>query len=81
LKNKAFEAGKVVIDACEAYTSKTNAYTGELNLKLDSSRTIKVGEHRIDRDINGARGIMIKWLSENPLALGDTPFGLNTFVA
>ena len=61
LKHKAKEYGVQVIDVCEAYTSKTVSWTGELITNLGGSRVIKSSEgHRMDRDLNGARGIFIK---------------------
>ncbi|WP_293116081.1 transposase [Moorena sp. SIO4G3] len=68
LKHKAQETGKLVLDVCEAYTSKTVSWTGEL-LNIGGSKTItsKVDGRSMDRDINGARGIFLR-------ALGDTPW-------
>ncbi|NEO68109.1 transposase [Moorena sp. SIO3H5] len=68
LKHKAQETGKVVVDVCEAYTSKTVSWTGEL-VKIGGSKTIrsKIDGQSMDRDINGARGIFLR-------ALGDTPW-------
>lgn len=61
LKHKAFEYGVQVIDVCEAYTSKTVSWTGEIVANLGGSKVIKSsGGHRMDRDLNGARGIFIK---------------------
>jgi putative transposase len=68
LKHKAFEMGKLVIDCCEAYTSKTVSWTGELIHNLGGKKVIKskIDGKTMDRDINGARGIFLR-------ALGDTP--------
>ena len=61
LKQKATEYGVRVIDVCEAYTSKTVSWTGEIVANLGGSKVIKSSEgHRMDRDLNGARGIFIK---------------------
>ena len=61
LKHKALEYGVRVIDVCEAYTSKTVSWTGEVIANLGGSKVIKSSEgHRMDRDLNGARGIFIK---------------------
>ncbi|NEQ17954.1 MAG: transposase, partial [Moorea sp. SIO3E2] len=67
LKHKAFETGKQVLDVCEAYTSKTVSWTGEL-VKIGSSKIIKskVDGQRMDRDLNGARGIFIRALVDTP---------------
>ncbi|NET63650.1 MAG: transposase [Moorea sp. SIO1G6] len=68
LKHKAQETGKIVVDVCEAYTSKTVSWTGEL-VNIGASKVIKskVDGRTMDRDINGARGIFLR-------ALGDTPW-------
>ena len=65
LKQKSLEYGGVqVIDVCEAYTSKTVSWTGEIVANLGGSKVIKSSEgHRMDRDLNGARGIFIKSVS------------------
>lgn len=68
LKHKAFETGKLVIDVCEAYTSKTVSWTGEvLNIGGAKSIRSKIDGQVMDRDYNGARGIFLR-------ALGDTPW-------
>ena len=64
LKQKALEYGVVVIDANEAYTSKTVSWTGELIENLGGAKTISDADgHRCDRDLNGARGIFISEMS------------------
>ncbi len=64
LKQKALEYGVVVIDANEAYTSKTVSWTGELVENLGGAKVITDADgHRCDRDLNGARGIFISELS------------------
>ena len=40
LKHKAKETGKTVVDVCEAYTSKTVSWTGEM-VNIGGSKTIK----------------------------------------
>lgn len=65
LKNKAIERGKTVIDVCEAYTSKTCSWTGEI-LNVGGSRVIRSGEIELDRDLNGARNIFIRSLVDSP---------------
>ena len=64
---KAWETGKQVLLVNEAYTSKTCSWSGEIIANLGGRREI-VGTDgvRLDRDINGARGIFLR-------ALGDTP--------
>jgi len=69
LKNKALEFGKKIIDVCEAYTSKTVSWTGEIK-KVGGSRVIKSGEITLDRDLKGARGIFIRSLVDSPILMG-----------
>jgi len=68
LKNKALEFGKKVIDVCEAYTSKTVSWTGEVK-NVGGSRVIRSGGITLDRDLNGARGIFIRSLVDSPTLL------------
>jgi putative transposase len=67
LKHKAFEAGKLVLDVCEAYTSKTVSWTGEL-LNIGGAKSIRsrIDERVMDRDYNGARGIFLRALVDTP---------------
>ena len=67
LKHKAQETGKTVVDVCEAYTSQTVSWTGEL-VNIGGSKTIKskVDGRSMDRDINGARGIFLRALVDTP---------------
>ena len=64
---KAWETGKQVLLVNEAYTSKTCSWSGEIIASLGGRREITGSDGvRLDRDINGARGIFLR-------ALGDTP--------
>lgn len=65
LNHKAFERGKVVVDVCEAYTSKTNPLTGEL-MTIGGAKSFASPLGRIDRDINGARNILLRALTDRP---------------
>ncbi|MEB3280914.1 MAG: transposase [Lyngbya sp.] len=67
LKHKAFETGKLVLDVCEAYTSKTVSWTGEI-LNVGGAKSIKskVDGRVMDRDVNGARGIFLRALVDTP---------------
>ncbi|NEO37078.1 MAG: IS200/IS605 family element transposase accessory protein TnpB [Moorea sp. SIOASIH] len=67
LKHKAAENGKIVVDVCEAYTSKTVSWTGEL-VNIGGSKIIrsKIDNQVMDRDINGARGIFLRALVDTP---------------
>jgi putative transposase len=69
LKQKAFEYGKTVLDVCEAYTSKTVSWTGEIIQNLGGRTVIqsRLDGQRMDRDWNGARGILLRALEDTPL--------------
>lgn len=66
LKHVAKRSGKAVLDVCEAYTSKTASWTGEIKPKLGGARKITSGGQTMDRDLNGARGIFLRALVDNP---------------
>ena len=67
LRNKAAEAGAIVLDVSEAYTTKTVSWTGEMLEGLGSASVVVAQDgERMDRDYNGARGIYLR-------ALGDIP--------
>ena len=73
LKQKSFEYGVQVVDVCEAYTSKTVSWTGEVVSNLGGAKVIKSSDgHRMDRDLNGARGIFIKNVSRALMVLPST---------
>ena len=61
LKSKCEEYGTKFVEQDESYTSKTCGSCGEINYTLGKSKlfTCPCG-FRIDRDINGARNILIK---------------------
>ena len=59
LKWFAKKKGKVVVEVCEAFTSKTNPFTGEL-MNIGSKRVFKHEDISYERDMNGARNIFIK---------------------
>jgi len=66
LKALAFQAGKIVLDVYEAYSSKTCSWSGEI-VNLGSSQTIRGSDGiRMHRDANGARGIFLRALGELP---------------
>ncbi len=68
LKWKAWEQSKIVIDCNEAYTSKTVSWTGEIVKNLSGARTIKSLSTglKMNRDLNGARGIFLRALVDTP---------------
>ena len=70
LKHKAAEHCVDVIDVNEAYTSKTVSWTGEVRNIGGAKFVISgKGENKVvvDRDYNGARGIMLRALRDNSL--------------
>ena len=68
LRHKAHEAGVVVLDVNEAYTTKTVSWTGELLEDVCEASVIVVGDdERMDRDYNGARGIHLRALGDSPV--------------
>lgn len=64
----AEKKGKNVIIVNEAYTSKTANWTGEIVHNLGGRKTITSRGVRIDRDVNGALGIFLKALLDQPIA-------------
>jgi putative transposase len=69
LNHKADEYGKKVVEVNEAYTSKTASWTGEVQENLGSKRFVRSSGITVDRDINGARGIMLRALRASSLKL------------
>jgi putative transposase len=66
LKNKCYEHGKLLIDVCEAYTSKTHPETGEIR-NIGGAKTIKLSNGDvIDRDLVGSRNILLRDLVDTP---------------
>ena len=64
---KAWQSGKDVVLVNEAYTSKTCSWNGQIIPKLGGRRVVAGSDGvRVNRDINGARGIFLR-------AVGDTP--------
>jgi len=66
LESKALELNKKIIRISEAYTSKTASWTGEIK-NIGSSKTIISNQIKMDRDINGARGIFLRALCHNTI--------------
>jgi putative transposase len=63
---KAEVVGVKVVTVCEAYTSKTANWTGEIVHTLGCSKTITSKGVRLDRDLNAALGILLKALPDRP---------------
>ena len=66
LEWKAASLGKTVLRVNEAYTSKTASWTGEIVHSLGGSKKIRSGGLVVNRDINGARGIFLRALVDQP---------------
>ena len=64
LKWYADKYGKHIVDCNESYTSKTYSWNGTIDNKLGSKKMIKNSGMIVDRDINGARGILLKQLTK-----------------
>lgn len=60
LKLKCNENGITFIESSESFTSRTNSFTGELIKNLGSKEKFKFDNIFVDRDINGARNILIR---------------------
>ena len=63
IKWYAKKYGKHVVDCNESYTSKTRSWSGEIDNKLGGKKIIKDDNFIVDRDVNGARGILLKQLT------------------
>ena len=76
LKHKAKELHVDVVDVNEAYTSKTVSWTGEIK-NIGGAKYITTGKGQnkvvVDRDYNGARGIMLRALRDNSLRDSEMP--------
>ncbi len=57
--------GKRLIIGNEAYTSKTRSWDGVMIDDLGRAKTITDGKIRVDRDVNGARGFLLRALYGN----------------
>jgi len=66
LKWKAEALGKSVISVNEAYTSKTVSWTGEVIANLGGRKSITRNGVTVNRDDNGARGILLRALEDFP---------------
>ena len=64
LKWYAEKYGKHVVDCNESYTSKTKSWNGEIDDALGSKKIIRGNGFIVDRDINAARGILLKQLTK-----------------
>ena len=63
----------MVIDVNEAWTSKTASWTGETK-RIGGSKTIRSKGIVMDRDLNGARGIFLRALVDQPSLRNERAF-------
>lgn len=66
LSNKCKEYGVTLIRSNEAYTSKTNSFNGEI-MNIGSKKYFKHDGIKVDRDINGARNVMLRAMRDSSL--------------
>ena len=64
LKNKCLDYGCILIRSNEAYTSKTNSFNGEV-FNVGSRKRFKYDGIYVDRDINGARNILLRAMRDS----------------
>ena len=66
LRDLAAKHGKLVVEVSEAYTSKTCGGCGEIHQNLGGRRVFKCDrcDFHVDRDMNGARNIMLRFLTD-----------------
>ncbi|MCC3491690.1 MAG: transposase [Microcoleus sp. PH2017_16_JOR_D_A] len=67
IKHQADKNGSIVVDVSEAYTSKTCGNCGHIHRKLGGSKVFKCPNCQtvIGRDLNGARNILLRALSDS----------------
>lgn len=66
LEHKCKEYGVVLLRSNEAYTSKTNSFNGEI-MNIGSRSSFQYDGIKVDRDINGARNIMLRAMRDSSL--------------
>lgn len=66
LEHLCWKHNKVLAFANESYTSKTNPVTGNIISNLGGKKQIKTSAGYVDRDINGARNILLRALVNLP---------------
>ena len=76
LIDKAKQLGKQVVLVSEAYTSKTCSWTGDVIATLGGRKVITAPDGtRMDRDLNGARGILVRFLTKCATLLDGASLG------
>nr|WP_242513399.1 transposase [Halochromatium salexigens] len=68
LEQKCIERGKTLVRVCEAYTSKTASWTGEI-VNIGAAKVIRSNGIEMERDENGARGIFLRALVDSPILI------------
>lgn len=66
LSHKCQEYGVLLLRTNESYTSKTNSFNGEI-MNIGSRSSFKYNGVTIDRDINGARNILLRAMRDSSL--------------
>ena len=64
LTEKCKEYGVLLIRSNESYTSKTNSFSGEI-MEIGSKRWFTYDGVRVNRDINGARNILLRAMRDS----------------
>jgi len=64
IKWYADKYGKHIVDCNESYTSKILSWSGEVDNRLGGKKVITDGIIKVNRDVNGARGILLKQISK-----------------
>ena len=67
LRQKCLERGVLLFRCNEAYTSQTNSFTGEL-MNIGSRKSFVHESVTVDRDINGARNILLRAVRDSSAA-------------
>lgn len=80
LKQAAVRRGCIVVDVTEEYTSKTCTRCGHVHTKLGGAKKFKCPEcgHELDRDMNGAFGIMLKARRDTSFVISDDGIAIVT---
>jgi putative transposase len=73
IKHQADKDGSIVVDVSEAYTSKTCGNCGHIHRKLGGSKVFKCPNCQtvIKRDLNGARNILLRALSDSTCSVSN----------
>jgi putative transposase len=80
IKHQADKNGSIVVDVSEAYTSKTCGKCGHIHQKLSGSKVFKCPNCQtvIGRDLNGARNILLRALSDSTCSVSNDGIAIVT---